>query len=92
MLREGSGNGDVARRGDRPRSVLDSSGLRDLEVAALDVLRDLLRPLDTSWSAARWAASRRTSPASVRGDIVSPCAVVPKVLREDNIAALNCRV
>lgn len=47
-LREGSEQGDIARVLDLPRSVLDSSGRRDLVLAVLDKLRDLLRPRDTS--------------------------------------------
>lgn len=76
VLREGSGKGDVARRGDRPRRVLDSSGRTDLALPARPELRDLLRPLVTSWSVVAWPASRKMSPASVRVTISSLSAVV----------------
>lgn len=78
VFREGNGNGDVARRGDLPRSVLDSSGRRDLDLPTLDELRDLLRPLETSWSGARCPASRKMSPVSLRSDILILLSVVSR--------------
>lgn len=62
--------GDVARRGDLPRNVLDSSGRRDFGLVVLERLRDLLRPLETSSMMTETVMSRRVSAISVEGDIL----------------------
>lgn len=81
-LRECSWKGDVARRGDLPRSVLDSSGRRDLGLEVLERLRDLLRPLETSSFIPATGASRKASVVSARGAILPRGSYRLKIVQE----------
>ena len=69
VLRECSWKGDVARLGDLPRNVLDSSGRRDFDLAALERLRHLLRPLETSSFMPGVVTCRKWSKFSIARDI-----------------------
>lgn len=70
VFRDCNWKGEVARRGDLPRSVLDSSGRRDLVLAVLERLRDLLRPLETSSFVPAEVTSRKVFVVSSRGAIL----------------------
>jgi hypothetical protein len=72
--REGPAGGEVARRRERPRRVLDSSARTELLVT-LVMLRSLLRPRATSWSVvgdgAMVTGSRDVAPVSIKTVMVS---------------------
>lgn len=71
--RDTRSNGEVARRGDRPRRVLDSSVRRDLKWS-LVVLRERRRPRLVSWSAVGGVTVRvgscRALPAVAAGEAI----------------------